>query len=176
MVSQEQQVGLQATIADYQRKVEAVPARESELVELTRDYDILKKNYGDLVTKREDSKLAANLERRQIGQQFRILDQASLPQKPTNEMKRLATIFGGAGAGLVFGLALVGLLEFRNSSFAREEDVLGTLDLPVLAAIPAMKSAKEQRGERRRRLALDVVGVTALLASVAVVTLWGPSL
>ena len=66
-------------IADYQQKVEAVPKRESELVELTRDYDILKKTYDSLLTKREDSKLAANLERRQIGEQFRILDPASLP-------------------------------------------------------------------------------------------------
>ena len=174
--SQEQQTDLQGKISDYQRKVEAVPARESELVELTRDYEILKRNYEDLVKKREDSKLAANLERRQIGEQFRILDSASLPQRPTNEVKRLAMTFSGAGVGLLLGLALAGLLEYRNSSFAREEDVFGTLELPVLAAIPAMKSVEERRGERRRRLALDVVGVTVLLASAVVVTVWGSSL
>ena len=175
-VSQEQQTDLQGKIADYQRKVESVPARESELVELTRDYEILKRNYEDLVKKREDSKLAANLERRQIGEQFRILDSASLPQRPTNEVKRLAMTFSGAGVGLLLGLALAGLLEYRNSSFEREEDVFGTLELPVLAAIPAMKSVEERRGERRRRLALDVVGVTVLLASAIVVTVWGSSL
>jgi uncharacterized protein involved in exopolysaccharide biosynthesis len=175
-VSQEQQTELQAKISDYQRKVEAVPARESELVELTRDYDSLKRNYEELVKKREDSKLAANLERRQIGEQFRILDAASLPQKPTNEMTRLGLIFSGAGVGLLLGLAFVGFLEYRDSSFALEQDVFGALELPVLAAIPAMQSVEERRGVRRRRLALDLVGVTVLLASVIVVTVWGSSL
>jgi polysaccharide chain length determinant protein (PEP-CTERM system associated) len=174
--NQAQQAELQAKIADYQRKVEAVPARESELVELTRDYDILKRNYEELVTKRENSKLAANLERRQIGEQFRIVDSASLPERPTNEVKRLGMIFSGAALGFLVGLALTGFLEYRNSSFAREEDVLGALGLPVLAAIPAMKSAEERRGERRRNWALDVVGATVLLASVIVVAVWGSSL
>ena len=84
--------------------------------------------------------------------------------------------FSGAGVGLLLGLALTGFLEYRNSSFAREEDVFGTLELPVLAAIPAMKSVEERRGERRRRIALDLVGVTVLLASAIVVTVWGSSL
>ena len=173
---QEQQAGLQAQIADYQRKVEAVPARESELVELTRDYEILKRNYEDLVKKREDSRMASKLEQRQIGEQFRILDTASLPQNPTNEIQRLASIFGGAIGGLLLGLAIVGFLEYRNSSFAQEEDVYKTLALPVLAAIPAMKTAEEKRGERRQRFALDVVGVAVLLCSFVVVTLYRSSL
>jgi protein tyrosine kinase modulator len=173
---QKQQADLQSQIGDYQRKVEAVPARESELVELTRDYDILKRNYDDLVKKREDSRMAAKLEQRQIGEQFRILDTASLPQNPTNEIQRLASLFGGAIAGLLLGFALVGFLEYRNSVFAEEEDVFQTLALPVLAAIPAMKTPEEKRGERRRTFVLDVVGVAVVLCSVMVVAVYRSSL
>src|SRR5262249_22705453 len=50
--SQTEQARLQHLIADYQLKVDALPKRESELVELTRDYDILKKTYDSLLTKR----------------------------------------------------------------------------------------------------------------------------
>ena len=82
VVSQSEESRLKALIDDYQKKVEAVPSRESELVELTRDYDILKKTYDSLLTKREDSKLAANLERRQIGEQFRILESSFAPCPP----------------------------------------------------------------------------------------------
>ena len=74
------------------------------------------------------------------------------------------------------GVALVAFLEHRNTSFVQEEDVFRTLALPVIAAIPAMKSAEEKRGERRQRLALDVVGVAVLLCSAAVVTLYRSSL
>ena len=57
---------LRDLIAAYQAKVDVVPTRESELVELTRDYATLQATYTKLLAKREDSKLAANLERRQI--------------------------------------------------------------------------------------------------------------
>ena len=76
--------GLRARIIEYQAKIDVVPERESELVELTRDYETLKQTYTSLLSKKEDSKLAANLERGQIGEQFRILDPASLPERPSN--------------------------------------------------------------------------------------------
>ena len=56
----------------------------------------------------------------------------------------------GAVAGLVLGLLVVGLLEYRDSSFRPEEEVLKALSLPVLALIPVMSSDREQRAARRR--------------------------
>src|SRR5690606_27290437 len=81
----EEENRLRAKIREYQAKVDVVPTRESELVELTRDYSTLQSQYQSLAQKREDSKLAANLERRQIGEQFRIIDPASLPVRPFNQ-------------------------------------------------------------------------------------------
>ena len=56
-----------------------MPKRESELVELTRDYTTLQTTYQSLLAKREESKIAANLERRNIGEQFKVLDPARVP-------------------------------------------------------------------------------------------------
>jgi polysaccharide chain length determinant protein (PEP-CTERM system associated) len=164
---------LRASIADYRRKVDAVPTRESELVELTRDYDIQKKTYDELLTKLGNSKLAVDLERRQIGEQFRVLDLASLPERPANQTKRLAYIFGGAVAGFMFGVLLVGLLEFTNSSFSREEEIARVLTLPVLALVPMMATERDQHTRKVRRLALDVAGSAMLVASFAIVVVWG---
>jgi polysaccharide chain length determinant protein (PEP-CTERM system associated) len=171
-VSQEEEQRLKATIADYQRKVEAVPTRESELVDLTRDYDVLKKTYDSLLAKWEDSKLAANLERRQIGEQFRIVDPASLPEKPSNEMKRLGMIFSGAAAGLLLGLALAGFLEYRDSSLKGEDDVARALGLPVLALVPMMVTDSERRSTRVRQWFVDIAASAVMVASVAIVV-WG---
>ena len=63
---------LRGVMAGYQARVEATAARESELTSLTRDYDTLQKNYQSLLSKQEDSKVAANIESRQIGEQFRL--------------------------------------------------------------------------------------------------------
>ena len=67
----------------------------------------LKKTYDSLLGKWEDSKLSANLERRQIGEQFRVLDPASLPARPSNQVVRLALSFSGALLGLALGLATI---------------------------------------------------------------------
>jgi polysaccharide chain length determinant protein (PEP-CTERM system associated) len=170
---QAEEARLKALIADYQRKVEAVPGRESELVELTRDYDILKKTYDSLLTKREDSKLAANLERRQIGEQFRILDPASLPSRPANQILRLALSLAGGFVGLALGLLLAAVLEYRDSSFAREEDVARLLTLPVLALVPAMTSEVDRRRARVRSLLADVAAIAVVVGSTAILLAWG---
>jgi capsular polysaccharide biosynthesis protein len=164
---------LRALIADYQMKVEAVPKRESELVELTRDYDILKKTYDSLLTKREDSKVAANLERRQIGEQFRILDPASLPVRPANQTRRLGMSFSGAGLGLIIGVLLTLFLEYRDSSFTRQDDVTRVLNLPVLAMVPVMISERDKAQRKRRRIAVDVAAVAVLITSVSILAVWG---
>jgi polysaccharide chain length determinant protein (PEP-CTERM system associated) len=163
---------LKKTIADYQAKVDIVPTRESELVELTRDYSTIQSAYANLLMKREDSVIAANLERRQIGEQFKLLDVASLPEKPYNQLQRLSVLASGAAAGLVLGLFVVGLLEYRDSSFRREEEVMQVLSVPVLALIPVMNSDRERRAAKRRSWAIDVAGTAVLLAAGAVLVFW----
>ena len=169
---EEEAAELRSELGGYQARIEAVPSRESELVELTRDYETLRRLYTDLLAKQEDSKLAANLERRQIGEQFRILDAASLPERPVNQQKRIATMFSAAIGGLVLGLLFVAFREFRDSSFKLEHDVLRTLDLPVLAQVPLMASDQERRVQRRRTIVLNVAGSAMLIGSVVFVVVW----
>jgi len=163
---------LKRTMTEYQTKVDAVPTRESELVELTRDYSTLQTTYMSLLTKREDSKIAANLQRREIGEQFRIVDPASLPEKPYNQVQRMGIIASGAAGGLVFGIVLVGFLAFHNSTFSREEDVVRALSLPVLALVPVMGNPRELRLRRLRVVAGNLFAAVALFGSVAMVAYW----
>jgi polysaccharide chain length determinant protein (PEP-CTERM system associated) len=170
--SQAEQDRLRKVLADLQAKVEAVPSRESELVELTRDYSTLQAAYTSLLTKREDSKLAANLERRQIGEQFKVLDPPSLPERPVNAKDRLIVLGGGSFGGLALGLLVVGFLEYRDSSFKTEADVTRVLTLPVLALIPVMVSAEDLRLLRRRRLRRGIIAAVLVLGSAAAVAVW----
>ena len=170
--NQSEEARLKQVTSGFQFKVDVVPTRESELVELTRDYGTLQATYTSLLAKREDSKVAANLERQQIGEQFRILDPASLPEKPYNQMQRREIILSGAVVGLVLGLLLVGFLEFRDSSLKHEEDVVRTLSLPVLAVIPTIPTARERRTMRVKSMAGNVAAGVALLASAGVLAYW----
>jgi polysaccharide chain length determinant protein (PEP-CTERM system associated) len=146
----EEEQRLRAVGRDYQQRIERVPARESELAELTRDYATLQTLYQTLLAKQEESKIAANLERRQIGAQFKLLDPARVAQTPFSPRRWLIDLLGMA-AGLACGLALVGLLEYRDRTFNTEADVRSELTLPVLAVVPLMESDEEQRRAAKRR-------------------------
>jgi uncharacterized protein involved in exopolysaccharide biosynthesis len=166
---QQEEQRLRAMTQAYQQRVEATPTRESEMVELTRDYGMLQKMYSELLTKREDAKLSANLERRQIGEQFEILDPARLPERPFSPDRRGMNAIGMA-VGLALGVGLVALLEYRDRSFKFEEEIKSVLALPVLATVPLMRSDAEQRRVRRRSALVSVVLGTAVLGCLAVVT------
>ena len=159
---------LRGIAAGYQQRVEKVPTRESEMAELTRDYDTLQTIYRNLLTKKEESKVAANLERRQIGEQFKLLDPARLPEKPFSPNRQRLNLLGML-AGLGLGIGLIALLEYRDSSFRNDEEITATLTLPVLAVVPLMRSIQERRRELLRRVMVDVVLGATVIGCVAVV-------
>jgi protein tyrosine kinase modulator len=168
---QQQEKRLREEVAEYQSKLEAMPSRESDLVELTRDYRTLQATYESLLVKREDAELAASLERRNIGQQFKVLDPAQVPERPFKP-KPLQIIAGGAGGGLAIGLLLIGLLEYRDSSFTREDDVVRLCQVPVLALIPIMMSVEDRDRARKRRLATIAATLVGLVASAVALAVW----
>ena len=146
-LNQAEEARLQTVLSGYRAKVEAAPTRESEEIELTRDYTTLQEQYQALLTRSQQSKIAADLERRQIGEQFRLIDAARLPERPISPNRPRLNMMG-ALAGLALGLALIALLEYRDTSFRTDDDVALSLSLPVLAVIPAMTTRRER--ERRQ--------------------------
>jgi hypothetical protein len=161
-----QEKQLRSVLDGYHERGAAVPVRETELVELTRDYETLRQIYTGLLAKSENARAAADLERRQIGEQFKVLDPARLPERPISPNRAQINSMGALG-GLAVGLGLMLLLEYRDRSLRTEEDVLDALALPVLALVPRMMTVVERRRHlRHRRLVRFAVGVTVLLVVV----------
>jgi uncharacterized protein involved in exopolysaccharide biosynthesis len=133
-----QQEQLQKQLKSLEAKVQLSPVVEQEFKELTRDYQSALEFYNDLLKKRDQSAMATDLERRQQGEQFRVLDPASLPDRPSFPDRRLFAA-GGFGSGLVLGFGFVLLLEMRDKSLRSESDVEACLQVPVLAWIPPFK-------------------------------------
>jgi polysaccharide chain length determinant protein (PEP-CTERM system associated) len=169
VTKQDEERALRARIAEYQRRVEATPARESELTGLLRDYETVQNHYASLLSKQEDSKIAENLERRQVGERFRTLDQAQLPQRPISPNRPLINLIG-ALVGLGLGVGFVGLLEYQDNSLRTEDEVVRLMALPVVAVVPALRTSRERR--RRRRLAVLASVVSAVVLVAALATLW----
>ena len=162
----DQEKQLRDVIATYQARVEAMPARESDLIELTRDYDTLQKLYANLLSKKEDSKIAANLERRQIGEQFKVLDPARVPERPFSPDRPRLNLLG-ALAGLAFGIGLTVLLDLADSTLKTDDDVMVALSLPVLSLVPRIVTTREQRRARRDRALASVACVFVFIIGAA---------
>src|SRR5579863_2132326 len=130
----------------YQARVQSSPAVEQQYKELTRGYQTALESYNDLQKKLDDSQQAVNLERKQEGEQFVVLDPANLPDKPTFPNRPMFAL-GGLAGGLGLGLGIAFLLEMKDSSFKTERDVEFALHLPVLAMVPEITpaSAKKQK-------------------------------
>ena len=134
-----EQVKLQQSIREYEKRIQLSPAIEEEYKKLTRDYQTAQAFYDDLLKKKSMSEMATDLERRQEGEQFRVVDPANLPETPA--FPRRGMLAGmGFGVGLGLGGALVFLFEVLRQSIQTESDVEFYFKLPVLANIPDLST------------------------------------
>ena len=140
-----QQKRLQEEIKVYQGRVALSPAVEEQYKKLTRDYDSAQKFYDDLLSKRSQSEMATNMEQQQQGEQFQLLNPASLPIDPSFP-NRLLFAGGGAAAGLALGLGLTIWLEFKDKSIRNELDVEAVLELPTLISLPWVTAEENKNG------------------------------
>jgi len=126
---------LQEQIKLYQGRVALSPSVEEQYKSLTRNYDTALKFYQDLLAKKSESEMATDMERRQQGEQMRLLNPANLPDTPSFP-NRLLFAGGGLGVGLGIGLGLALWLELRDKAIRTEQDVTAALDLPMLVSVP----------------------------------------
>jgi polysaccharide chain length determinant protein (PEP-CTERM system associated) len=134
-----QQDELQQQIKNYQARVQSSPAVEQEYKALTRDYQTALDFYNDLLRKRDQSAMATDLEKRQEGEQFQVLDAANLPTSPSFPNVPLF-ISGGAAGGLGLAMGLFLVIELIDNTLRNEKEVESLLHLPVLAMLPAIKA------------------------------------
>ena len=142
-----QQVQLQKSSSVYQARVQLSPVVEEQYKKLTRDYEMAQKFYDELLSKTSQSEMATNLERRQQGERFRVMDRPNRPEKPTFPNRPLFAL-EGLGGGFGFGVLLAFVLELRDKSIRTERDVEFYLGLPTLGLIPVVDGTNGTSGRR----------------------------
>lgn len=141
------------SIASAERKIEQSPRREQEMISLIRDYENQKKSYDDLLKKKLEADVSQNLEKRQKGTQFQILDPANLPEEPFQPNRKkvmgvslllaLFLGFGGTIAWEAMDLRLRDVRDFRH-----------LYKVPILGYIPVFQDQQYQRERAVARAAV----------------------
>jgi polysaccharide biosynthesis transport protein len=154
---------LSKQVAGYQAKLEAIPVREQEITGLVRDYEISKAHYGQLLNSELSAATATQLEVRQKGEKFSILDPAQPAQKPSKPNRLLLNAGGSLGGGAL-GLFLALATEFLGMSITSADHLTAVSGFPVLEVIPSIETRSDRLARRRRRFMAAASSGTAILA------------
>jgi uncharacterized protein involved in exopolysaccharide biosynthesis len=134
---------LKEQIVLYQRRLENTPRGEQELSTLTRDYELSKTSYHSLLYNKLQAEMAENLERKQQGEQFKVLDQARVPRWPVKPNRNKILMMGFC-LGLALGAGLAWFRDSLDKSFHTVTDLESYMELPVLATIPNLKEEEKK--------------------------------
>lgn len=150
----------QSMLNEELERSKRIASSENALSELTRDYEVNRDIYQDLLKRRENARVSMDLDQKQQGLTFRIQEPAVMPLRPSG-LRLMHFAMAGLGLGIVLPLGLLfGYARFdpRVRSAAQIERMAG---VPVLATIPVYATA----ADRRRHF----VQTTLLLAIIAAV-------
>ncbi|CAN7752768.1 Wzz/FepE/Etk N-terminal domain-containing protein [Pseudorhodoferax sp. LjRoot39] len=137
-----------ARYARAQEQAKTAPQIEAEYAQLNRDYAVNKKNYEDLVTRRESASMTGNLDSVAGVADFRLIDPPRVSQRPVAPNRSLLLI-GALVASLAVGVAVaLGLSQLRPV-FHNAHALRNAVALPLLGVVTLVISDEAKRSERR---------------------------
>jgi polysaccharide chain length determinant protein (PEP-CTERM system associated) len=157
----EEEAKLRADMGTYQQRVDNTPRRDLEFQELSRDYGSTRELYNTLLKRYEEAQLSENLEQRQKGEQFRILEPAVAAGTPVAP-NRPRLLLAGLGLSLALAVGLVILAEQLDTSFHNIDELRAITSFPVLVSIPRIVTEGDVRRTRWRAALVATVAVCCL--------------
>ncbi len=167
-----QAASMKARVDEYTSRYNAlrqqanmVPQVETDLLQLTRDYEVNKKNYDQLLTRRESAQMSEDMDSKTDAIDFKVIDPpyvppiAAFPNRPLLlSMVLLLAVAGGVG--FAFVISQVRPIIIDRSSIA------GITEYPVLGSV-TMVWNEAQTQSRRKKLMVWAASTGALLSAYA---------
>lgn len=163
---------IEKEIAGHQAQLERIPLFQQQMSPVMRDFEVAQDHYRHLLDRKFSADMAADLEVRQKGERFEVLDPAQVPYRPNSPNRPLINLSGLAG-GLIVGLAGALVLEILDPSVKTEREILGELGAPIFCEIPWLPTKMEKRWQLLRTLFACVgSAVLATTYSILVALTW----
>jgi len=160
----------QAEVEKWQKLATSVPEVGAELAKLTRDYDVIKRAYDELLNRRESAKIGSDMETQTQSIQFRIVDPPEAPAAPVAPNRALlisVVLVGGIASGFAFAF-LLGQMDDSLLSVRQLRDLLA---VPILGTISLASKAGGGRWLSAKSIAFSVLclGLVAVYAGMMVI-------
>jgi polysaccharide chain length determinant protein (PEP-CTERM system associated) len=128
-----------------------IAASESELAELTRDYEVNRDIYQDLLRRRENARVSMELDRERRGLTMRIQDPAQMPLRPSG-LRFMHFALGGLVAAMAVPLVLLFLLVRFDPRVRSPRQLESRGHYALLSVVPAYRTPRDRRRELGRML------------------------
>jgi polysaccharide chain length determinant protein (PEP-CTERM system associated) len=164
---------LQGQLRDVEGRMAETPKVAEQLAAYEREYQHLFDSYQQYSSKRLEAGVAADMERRQKGEKFRVLE-AAIPMPEPASPNRPVILVIGAVLGLLAGAGLGLLAEITDLSFHDARSLQSRLGIPVLAAVPpvVLESDRLLARARRVRRAIGAAAVASLVLAASFAGNW----
>lgn len=158
---------LRARVSEYETRykrttdmLKSQPQLEAEYTQLNRDYDIHKKNYEQLVTRREAAELSGDLESAGSGADFRLIDPPRASSKPVAP-NRLLLLPGGLVLALAAGLFVAFAASQIRPVFFDGKTLREATGLPLLGTVSLLPNPARKQKERAslKRFLIATIGL-----------------
>jgi polysaccharide chain length determinant protein (PEP-CTERM system associated) len=173
LASAEVQVAaLRARVDEYSSRYNAAlaslktaPQVEAEAAQLNRDYAIHKKNYEDLVQRREQAAISGELDVASGVADFKVIEPPRASPKPVAP-NRLLLLAGAMAAALMAGVFTTFAASQLRPVFFDANDLRTKVELPILGVVTRLISDADRSRQRVElvRFAAGAGGLVALFA------------
>ncbi|HWP47817.1 MAG TPA: GNVR domain-containing protein [Candidatus Limnocylindrales bacterium] len=154
---------LQSKIEEAELKVKSIPKLEQEFIRLTRDYNVNENIYQMLLRRLEEARISRELEVKDKGTTFTVIEPPVLPLRPVKPNKLWILLMGFLG-GIGVGLGTVFLVEYKYQPFDDQKEIELYLGMPVLVEIPNIRTEEDiKRRKRSTRLIASLCGLYLLI-------------
>lgn len=165
---------MKARVAEYQKRynelkaaANAVPQVEAEFTQLTRDYEVTKANYQQLLSRRESAQISGDMESSASVMDFRVIDPPQVPPVPHAPNRRLLmsmVLLAALGGGIGFAF----LISQIRPTFNDEHRLREVSGLPVFGTV-VMAWTEAQQARRKKSLAALLLSFLSLLSAYAAI-------
>jgi polysaccharide chain length determinant protein (PEP-CTERM system associated) len=171
VAAQEDIERLRTVVAELEARIAETPAVAERLDALGRRYEHLYASYQDFSSRLQQAGVQADMERRQLGERFRILESAYAAPEPSSPNRILLLILGAVLAiSIGVGVGLVG--ELVDTSLHTSSDLQSAIGIPVLVSVPRimLESDRAERSRRILRESLAAAGVVFFCLAGGILT------
>ena len=153
----------QARLNETRALASRAPQTEAELTQLNRDYDIIRKNYEQLVARRESASLGVKIDQTAPLAEFRIIEPPRTAQNPVFPNRLVLALLAALGA-IIAGIGAA-LIKSRLSPVVHSTKALRELSgRPVLGTVSLLVGEPARQSQR-----LSLMGLLGAIGSLMLV-------